>query len=140
MRAWSLPIVCSQKCGIGVVASARSQKKVSLLTKRVVLRDGSIPLSLRKQDVKLTHKHGSRPDTRLALSTDPAMVLKFHRQATRTRPQMELPRRPSLAELLQQGRRTIRLLLYRRHSVQQRLQVSSRSAVTRARTLQSKLL
>src|SRR6476660_1714930 len=106
MRAWSLPFVRSQKCGSGVVASARSQKKVNLLTKRVVSRDDSIPLSLRKQDVKPTHKHGSRPDTQLVLLRDPATVLKSHLPAARTRRQMELRRRPSLAELLQQVLRT----------------------------------
>src|SRR6185369_1904236 len=133
MRAWSLPMVCSQKCGSGVVASVRSQKKVNLLTKRVVLRDGSIPLSLHKQDVKLKHKHGSRPDTQLALLTDPATVLKSHPRAARTLRQMELRRRPSPAELLQQARRTNRRSQYRMHSVPQCLQVSSRSPVTRVR-------
>src|SRR4029078_7366479 len=112
MRACSLPTVCSQKCGSGVVASARSQKKVNLLTKRVVLRDDSIPLSLRKQDVKPTRKHGSRPDTRLALLTDPATVLKSHPRVARTLRQMELPRPSSPGELLRQVLRTIRRSQY----------------------------
>src|SRR6185369_9230483 len=139
MRAWSLPTVCSQKCGSGVVASARSQRKVSLLTKRVVLRDDSIPLSLRKQDVKPMHMHGSRPDTRLVLLTDPATVPKSHPRAARTLRQMELRRRPSLAELFQQERRTIRLRQFRRRNAPQLRQVSSHSPATRVRELPWKL-
>src|ERR1043165_2510792 len=139
MRAWSLPMVCSQKCGSGVVASARSQKKVSLLTERVVLRDGSVPPSLHKQDVTLTRKHGSKPDTQLVPLTDPAMALKPRPRVASRQRQMELPRRSSLAELFQRARRTIRRSPYQKHNARQPRRVSSRSPATRVRELRARL-
>src|SRR6185503_20960776 len=82
--AWSLPTVCSQKCGSGVVAAARSQKKVSLLTEPVATRAGSILPSSHKRNGKQAHMHELILGIPLHPLRVPAPALRFHLPAAKT--------------------------------------------------------